>query len=133
MNCPIKADDLLEDVRERRAGNRDQICSKTRAYLAQRIFLPQRARGIYGHHLKNFFSRNAWELLLKRAHLGKQDETLVARKTVGTETNVESQRAQALECKWGVVKVVVTSRAVDDVKFWVRSFKQIEVAVGQFI
>jgi hypothetical protein len=74
-------------------------------------------RRIYGHHLKNFLSRNAWEFLLKRAHLGKQAEAFVTREAVRAETNVEAERAQAIEREWAVAKIVVTSRTVYDVKF----------------
>jgi hypothetical protein len=77
--------------------DRDEICSKAGPYLAERLFASQRSRGIYGHHLKNFFSQNAWEFLLKSPHLIEQAQGIVARETVGSKANVESQVAQALE------------------------------------
>ena len=99
------------------AGNRDEIGSKTGPYLAQRIFLSQRARGIYGHHSKNFFRRNLRKVLLKNAHLSEQAKAFVTREAIRAEANVKAERAQAIECEWAVTKIVMTSRTVHDVKF----------------
>ena len=54
---------------------------------------------------------------MKNAHLIKQTKAFVTREAVRAEANVKAERAQAIECEWRVTKIVVTSRAVHDVKF----------------
>ena len=98
--------------------------------MPERIFVSQRARGIHGRHSENFLSRNAWEFLLKRAHLGKQAEAFVTREAVRAEANVKVERAQAIEREWAVAKILVTSRTVHDVEAGVGFFQQLKIAFG---
>ena len=83
--------------------------------------------------LQNFFRKNARKLLLKRAHLVEQAEAVITREAISAQANVETNRAQPVKRKPALPEVIVAARRMHDMKFYLRSFQQLEIALGQFV
>jgi len=129
----FERNNFRKDIVGSATGNANQIGATAAPDSSERIFLPQRARWIDGYHLQNFFRRNAWKLLLKCAHLGKQTQGFVASEAISAEANIESKSAQFLERKSAVLEIIVAARRMNYMKSRLRSFERIEVAFYQHV
>jgi hypothetical protein len=92
----------------------DHICQKILADFAELVFSPQRSRRISRHHLQGFLRLKSRKLFMKRSHFREQAQVIVARETVGAQTNVESESMQPWELEIAVLKVGVAARTMRD-------------------
>ena len=92
----------------------DHISQKIWAYFSELMFSPQRPRGIDRHHLQALLRLKSRKLFMKRSHFCEQAQIIVARETVGAQTNVESESLQPWELEVAVPKVGVAARTVRD-------------------
>ena len=92
----------------------NHICQKILADFSELMFSPQRPRRINRHHLQGFLRLPSRKPFMKRSHFREQAQVIVARETVGAQTNVESESLQPWELEVAVPKVGVAARTMRD-------------------
>src|SRR5204863_9238430 len=100
---------------------------------AERVLLVQRRRRIHRYHRYNLLGRAPKPTALKRTHLCKQAQTLIAGEAISPKANVEPKTAQSFGLKGAVTKILMTARRMGDMEFCRQFFNQFEVGFGQFV
>jgi hypothetical protein len=96
--------------------NSYEIGSKSGPNPSEGVLLMQRQRSIDCDHCEELFRRNPRFSALKRAHFGELTQALVAGETIGAQANIEPKSTQFFKVKAAVPKIIVTSRAMHNMK-----------------
>lgn len=94
-NVSLEIDDLMEYFRVLLKRDRDQVSQKLLANPSERLLLAEGASPIDRRHSENLFRLQPGKFLPKRPHFREQTQRRVARETVGSETDVESEIEQS--------------------------------------